>query len=92
MEACSLLLHIAFVEYDLQRLELSIATENTASLAVARKLGFIPEGVQRQSERIADRYYDHQLLGLLRSEYSDGSCGNQIHRKWDDSEAGKVYY
>lgn len=92
LEACSLLLHIAYVEYDLHRLELSIATENTPSLALARKLGFIPEGVQRQSEWILDRYYDHQLLGLLRDEYSDGSYGNHIHRNRDDSEEGKVYY
>lgn len=49
------LCRLAFDELGLHRVELRCATDNHASLAVARKAGFVVEGVQRDAWRVRDQ-------------------------------------
>jgi ribosomal-protein-serine acetyltransferase len=59
----------AFGPWDLQRISIEAAPENTRSRAVAERLGFREEGVLRQAERVGDRMLDHVVYGLLAEEW-----------------------
>ena len=64
------LCHFAFNEQLLNRIEIKCALENHSSIAIAKKLGFCFEGVQRQGEFISEGLYrDLNVYSLLRSEY-----------------------
>lgn len=77
-QACELLLAHSFQELGLNRVELRAASENMASLKLALKLGFREEGCCRQLEYHHNRYWDHQILSLLREEWDDsGYRGNR---------------
>lgn len=59
-----------FTTEGVHRVELQCAVDNTASRAVARRLGCREEGVRRESHWITDRYVDHVIYGLLDREWS----------------------
>ena len=56
----------------MNRVTIQCATENTRSRAIPERLGFTFEGIVRETEWLYDRYVDHALYGLLRSEYAKG--------------------
>lgn len=53
----------------LHRIWLTTAADNLASQGVARKLGFVLEGVMREHYLIEGQRKDQQVWGLLRSEW-----------------------
>lgn len=57
-----------FNNWQLKRLEIRCAVENTKSRAIAEKLGFQQEGIIRRAEKVYEKYYDHVIYGLLREE------------------------
>jgi ribosomal-protein-serine acetyltransferase len=59
----------AFAEWDLHRVEIRAATDNRRSRAIPERLGFREEGVQREAERIGERYNDLAVYGLLAPEW-----------------------
>ena len=67
--ACSLLIHYAFHDLQLNRVTIAAAVDNRRSRALAERLGFTLEGVRREAEWLYDRYVDHAQYGLLRSEW-----------------------
>ncbi|WP_114571273.1 GNAT family N-acetyltransferase [Exiguobacterium flavidum] len=58
-----------FKELDLNRIEVSVATENIKSRALPERFGFTEEGKLRQAEWLHDRYVDHVVYGLLAEEW-----------------------
>ncbi len=66
--AVRLLARWAFGEFDLRRIELVIAVENTGSNRVAEKAGFTREGVLRQYRENKGVWRDHYMWSLLRGE------------------------
>jgi len=67
--AVAALIHHAFTELDLNRIEIRVAVGNHKSQAIADRLGFVREGVVREAEWLYDRFVDHTVNGLLRSAW-----------------------
>jgi ribosomal-protein-serine acetyltransferase len=67
--ACQVMINHAFSELGLNRVVISCATENEKSRAIAEKLGFMREGILRQSDWLKDRFVDHAVYGILASEW-----------------------
>ena len=57
----------------LNRVEIRAAVDNERSRAVPRRLGFVEEGVHRQSERLRDRYVDHVVYAMLAEDWFGGT-------------------
>jgi len=70
-KVCRVLIDYAFNELRLNRVEIRCAVENKKSRAIPERLGFKKEGVIRQAEWLYDRFVDHMVYGMLRSERED---------------------
>ncbi|MFM4721014.1 GNAT family N-acetyltransferase [Aeromonas bivalvium] len=67
--ACRALIHHAFEEMAMEKVEISAALDNEPSRALCERLGMRQEGIVRRAERLGDRVLDHALYGLLRDEW-----------------------
>jgi ribosomal-protein-serine acetyltransferase len=61
----------AFSELNLNRIELHIATKNTNSNKIAKRIGFMKEGILRQNEWLYDHFVDHNSYSILRQDFLD---------------------
>jgi ribosomal-protein-serine acetyltransferase len=68
-QACRTMVRHAFEEHEVHKVEISCATDNTRSRAVAERLGFIQEGILRQADQLHDRYVDGVFYGQLVDEW-----------------------
>ncbi len=68
-EATRLILRLAFEEYNLNRVELSVLADNTAAIRAYERAGFVREGVFRESYFRGGRYVDALQYAILRSEW-----------------------
>jgi ribosomal-protein-serine acetyltransferase len=67
-EAARMVVGWSFGKVNLHRIRVAAATDNHASLAVIRRLGFRFEGVSREAERCNGRWLDHAVFGLLATD------------------------
>ena len=65
------MLHHAFCNLNLNRVELSSVETNNISPKLYTKLGFKKEGVKRQAVFKQGRYLDMKLFSLLKEEYME---------------------
>jgi len=63
---CNKLTEIAFNDLKLDKVGISVATENFASQRVCERLGMVVEGIVKNEERIGDRILDHKKYALMR--------------------------
>jgi ribosomal-protein-serine acetyltransferase len=63
------LLENAFHNWQINRVEIRVATDNHKSQAIPKRLGFRQEGILRQREWLYDHYVDHILYALLKTEW-----------------------
>ena len=64
------LCNYCFNNLELNRIEISCATDNIKSQNITKRLGFKLEGTLRQKEIVNGKYLDHYLFSLLKSENS----------------------
>lgn len=64
-EAIRLMLHYAFADLKLHRLEANIQPGNTASIALVKRAGFVREGYSRHYLKICGRWRDHERWAIL---------------------------
>ena len=69
LEATRLMLRYAFETLNLNRVELNVFDFNRAAIHVYEKVGFVREGVRRESCFLNGRYHDTLAYGLLAREY-----------------------
>jgi ribosomal-protein-serine acetyltransferase len=67
--ALSALLRHGFHTLKLNRIEIRAGVRNRRSRAIPERLGFRHEGTLRQAERLADRFVDHAIYGLLKGDW-----------------------
>jgi ribosomal-protein-serine acetyltransferase len=72
--AVKAMLDITFKELGFNRVNVRVAPENAASLALAERLGFTREGVTRQAWCVGGRYYDAVEFGVLAEEWKGGGA------------------
>jgi len=63
------LLKHGFTTLQLNRIEIRAGVRNRRSRAIPERLGFRHEGTLRQSERLADRFVDHAVYGLVADQW-----------------------
>ncbi|SFX70812.1 ribosomal-protein-serine acetyltransferase [Thermoactinomyces sp. DSM 45891] len=82
--ACTQMVRYGFQEMDLNRIEIRVATGNKRSQAIPRSLGFVQEGLIRQTEWLYDHYVDHLVFGLLKEEYEEkmSKYGNETNSRF----------
>lgn len=66
---CRALADYAFLEMDLNRVEILVAVENVKSCAIPRRLGFVHEGTLREAEWVNDRFLDLMVFAMLRRDW-----------------------
>ncbi|MFD2444121.1 GNAT family N-acetyltransferase [Bacillus sp. CGMCC 1.16607] len=64
------LTNYAFNHLNLNKVEIRAAVENKKSRSIPERLGFINEGVIRQSEWLYDHYVDTVVYGILIQEWN----------------------
>ena len=62
----------AFDVWDLNRVEIRAAVGNVRSAAIPLRLGFVDEGVARQSERHGDEFKDLAVYSMLARDWPSG--------------------
>jgi ribosomal-protein-serine acetyltransferase len=67
--SCKALVHYAFQDMGLKRLEIKAGIHNLKSRAIPERLGFSLEGVLRQSQLLKDHYIDLAVYGMLEEEW-----------------------
>ncbi len=68
--AVTALVDHAFAHWNLNRVEIRAGVENTRSRAIPERLGFTLEGVQRQAERVGERFVDHAVYAMLAAAWA----------------------
>jgi diamine N-acetyltransferase len=68
-KATKTMLHYAFEELNLHRVELEVFAYNARAIRCYEKAGFRHEGTRRQSHFHNGRYHDAYRMGILREEF-----------------------
>jgi len=67
--SCRKLINYIFDELELNRIQITVATENLRSQAVAERLGFTREGIERDGELHSRGFVDLVVFGLLKKDW-----------------------
>ncbi len=67
--ACQTLVVYAFERYNVNKVEIHCATGNRHSRRIPERLGFIHEATIRDNGFINDHFVDHEIYGMLASEW-----------------------
>lgn len=65
------LIDYSFQELNLNRVGIEIATKNTKSLAIAKRLSFVKEGVVREFQFVNNRFLNNIVYSLLKREWEN---------------------
>jgi ribosomal-protein-serine acetyltransferase len=68
-KSCRALINHAFADLNLNRIDIRCTVGNSKSRAIPERLGFQQEGVIRQAEWLYDKFVDHVIYGVLKSEW-----------------------
>jgi ribosomal-protein-alanine N-acetyltransferase len=79
-EALQLMLQHAFRKLKLHRLEANIQPDNTASLALIKRAGFVREGYSRHYLKIGGRWRDHERWAILAEDWRAAARRTREHR------------
>ena len=72
-ETISLMLDMAFNEYEMNRVSIGVVGLNTDALEFYKKIGFKQEGIQEQGYFYDGEYSDFVMMRILREEWQHNS-------------------
>lgn len=72
-EAIKILLQFVFEELHLNRLQLEVFSHNLRGIRAYEKVGFVKEGVLRESLYYNGNYSDEIIMAILKSDYKNTS-------------------
>ncbi|EJS76541.1 hypothetical protein ICY_02411 [Bacillus cereus BAG2X1-3] len=64
-------LHIAFEELKLHRVTLGVYDFNTSAISCYEKIGFVKEGLLRDSKKVGDTYWNLWEMSMLEYEWNN---------------------
>lgn len=64
-------LHIAFDELKLHRVTLGVYDFNTSAISCYEKIGFVKEGLLRESKKVGETYWNLWEMSMLEYEWGD---------------------
>jgi ribosomal-protein-serine acetyltransferase len=67
--ACRAIVNEGFRRYGLHRIEIRCAASNTRSSAIARRLGFVEEGMLREAEWLYDHWVNLRVFSMLEQDW-----------------------
>lgn len=70
-EAIKIVLNFVFEQLKLNRLQLEVYSHNLRGIRAYEKMGFIKEGVLRQSLFYQNTYSDEIIMAILKSDYDN---------------------
>lgn len=70
IDSLKVMIEYAFKEMKLHRIEVTVATENTKSSALPKKLGFTLEGIARDGSWLYDHFVNLEVYSLLATEWN----------------------
>jgi ribosomal-protein-serine acetyltransferase len=70
-QAVQALVEEAFARWEIERVEIRVATSNTRSRAIPERLGFTAEGTLRRAHRVGGRPLDEVVYSLLAGDQRD---------------------
>lgn len=68
-ESCRAIVTEGFRGYGLHRIVIQCATGNARSRAIARRLGFVEEGILREAEWLHDHWVDLRVFSMLKHHW-----------------------
>jgi len=68
-EAIILALNYGFGMFNIHRIELSVFEFNERAIGVYEKLGFVKEGIKRDSLYFNHKYYNEIIMSILEDEF-----------------------
>jgi ribosomal-protein-alanine N-acetyltransferase len=68
-EAVDLMLHYAFTDLKLHRVEANVQPNNKPSIAVLKRNGFAKEGFSRRYLKIGGQWRDHERWAILKEDW-----------------------
>ncbi|MGM0845199.1 MAG: GNAT family N-acetyltransferase [Bacillota bacterium] len=69
--SCEKLIEHAFKQWEFNKVEINMATQNTKSRSVAKRLGFREEGTIRDYEKLNGEFLDRVIYGMLKTEWEE---------------------
>jgi ribosomal-protein-serine acetyltransferase len=63
------MIEYSFVELTMNRVMIKVASGNTKSIAIAKKLGFTFEGIEREGEYLNWKFHDLEVYSLLKKDW-----------------------
>lgn len=81
--ALAMVLDYGLTEVGLHRIEVNIRPENTASLAVAQRLGLPEEGLRRSLMHVDGQWRDHRCFAVVREDPLSGSLVRRLRDRAD---------
>jgi ribosomal-protein-serine acetyltransferase len=74
-DCCRAVIKLGFEEYGINRIVITVATNNIKSQAIPDRLGFSKEGVLHDAEWLYDHYVDHTVNALLAKKWAERADG-----------------
>lgn len=69
LESCQAAISIMFSDYNIHRIVAKVSPDNTPSIHLLERMGFIYEGIEYKSVNVAGKFRDHLRYSLINNDH-----------------------